>query len=149
MQVNRCNKGNGRMDLGGLEPKTLLPYSSCGENVIASSSAAVTSATWCPNPGAVCEIGNISWSKRGPNVESTNGSTMRPQSDSSAKRPANGVIRSVASPGGVVSDPACHAGGRGFESRRSRKRPANWRVVLAVEAQTTAGFHRSRPRPAR
>jgi hypothetical protein len=37
--------------------------------------------------------------------------------------------------------PACHAGGRGFESRRSRrKHPANWPLFLPDQAQTTAGF---------
>jgi hypothetical protein len=36
---------------------------------------------------------------------------------------------------------ACHAGGRGFESRRSRrKHPANRDLLLSVLAQTIAGF---------
>jgi len=37
--------------------------------------------------------------------------------------------------------PVCHAGGRGFESRRSRrKHPANRKLLLSVLAHTTAGF---------
>jgi hypothetical protein len=37
---------------------------------------------------------------------------------------------------------ACHAGGRGFESRRSRlKHPANRHLLLPDSAQTTAGFY--------
>jgi hypothetical protein len=39
-----------------------------------------------------------------------------------------------------VPDSACHAGGRGFESRRSDKTPANRHVLLPFEAQTNAGL---------
>src|SRR5947199_6596542 len=39
-----------------------------------------------------------------------------------SKVPANGCIPNNSSPGVVVPNSACHAGGRGFESRRSRKK---------------------------
>jgi hypothetical protein len=37
------------------------------------------------------------------------------------KGPANVAVQRRSSPGVVAPDAACHAGGRGFESRRSRK----------------------------
>jgi hypothetical protein len=63
---------------------------------------------------------NISWPTRGPNVDATIGSTMRSRAASGRKAPVNETIRRSSSPGVVVPDSACHAGGRGFESRRSR-----------------------------
>jgi hypothetical protein len=39
------------------------------------------------------------------------------------KSPANVAVQRRSSPGVVAPDSACHAGGRGFESRRSRKNP--------------------------
>jgi hypothetical protein len=44
--------------------------------------------------------------------------------------------------------PACHAGGRGLESRRSRKVPANRPRLVPGQAQTAAGFFASRAYPA-
>jgi hypothetical protein len=49
----------------------------------------------------------------------------------------------------VTLELACHAGGRGFESRRSRrKHPASSQVLLPLWAQSTAGFWLSRTDPA-
>jgi hypothetical protein len=70
----------------------------------------------------------------------------------SRQRPQSRMNRAIArqsSPIVVFVEHACHAGGRGFESRRSRKIPANWYLVLSLQAQTTAGFDRSRADPAR
>ena len=39
-----------------------------------------------------------------------------------------------------LSRPACHAEGRGFESRRSRKIAANWHLVSPMRTGTTASF---------
>jgi hypothetical protein len=41
-----------------------------------------------------------------------------------AKSPANTLVRGGSSSGVDASEAACHAGGRGFESRRSRFRNA-------------------------
>jgi hypothetical protein len=64
--------------------------------------------------------GKISWPTRGPNVDWTIGSTMRHRAGWYGKRPAKDVVQRSTSPSVVVPDSACHAGGRGFESRRSR-----------------------------
>jgi hypothetical protein len=47
--------------------------------------------------------------------------------------------------------PVCHAGGRGFESRRSRKKPANRHIVLSVQTPDLRRLHRlfSRREPKR
>ncbi len=45
---------------------------------------------------------------------------MRPPADPGSKCPANEPVRRSSSPGVVVPDSACHAGGRGFASRRFR-----------------------------
>jgi hypothetical protein len=63
---------------------------------------------------------NLSWPTRGPNVDATIGSTMRSRGATGRKAPVTEAIRRSSSPGVVVPDSACHAGGRGFESRRSR-----------------------------
>src|SRR5687767_13627352 len=56
------------------------------------------------------------------------------------KAPANDAVKSSSSSSVLEPDSACHAGGRRFESRRSRKKPANQHVLLPLVAQTTAGL---------
>jgi hypothetical protein len=66
-------------------------------------------------------IDNISWPTRGPNVRRTIGSTTRSRVVLGTKAPANDAVPRRSAPSAVASDSACHAGGRGFESRRSRR----------------------------
>ncbi len=57
-----------------------------------------------------------------------------------AKSPAHaGNPRPLPAQPGITKT-ACHAGGRGFESRRSRKRPPNRHLWLSGKARTTAGL---------
>src|ERR687888_2494129 len=58
------------------------------------------------------------------------------------KVPANTTVLRSSSSAVVVPDSACHAGGRGFESRRSRKRPANQHLLsLGGRERPPACFH--------
>jgi hypothetical protein len=55
-----------------------------------------------------------------PNVDSTIGSTMRTEATPERKVPANEAVQGRSLSAVVPPDSACHAGGRGFECRRSR-----------------------------
>ena len=72
-----------------------------------------------PGRGVVHED-KFRWPTRGPNVARTTGSPMRGGCGGGRKVPANYAVRKRLSSGVVTPDSACHAGGRGFESRRSR-----------------------------
>jgi hypothetical protein len=78
---------------------------------------------------------------RGPLVAQTStGRTAQPcvvGSPSGRKVPASKAVQRRSSPSVAVPDSACHAGGRGFESRRSRCSvcPANKRLSLPEEAR--------------
>ena len=56
--------------------------------------------------------------------------------------PANHIVRRSSSPSVAVPDSACHAGGRGFESCRSRpvEMPANRHFVLSGQAPKSASW---------
>ncbi len=56
---------------------------------------------------------------------------MRSEIPASEKWPANEAVQSNSSPRVVALDSACHAGGRGFESRRSRSsRTKNLQIAM-------------------
>ena len=63
--------------------------------------------------------------------------------DSESKSAANEAVQRSLWSSVVVPDSACHAGGRGFESRHSRKVPANKHIVLSVQTPN----RRRLPRP--
>ncbi len=66
-----------------------------------------------------------------------------------ARRPAHAANPRISPLRPEAPRPACHAGGRGFESRRSRKVAANRFLWLSGQVQATAGFVPSRTHPAR
>ncbi len=78
-------------------------------------------------------------------------SSLRNRAQMRCQSPQSRINRAIARPSSpivVFVEQACHAGGRGFESRRSRKFPANRYLLLSRQAQTTAGFFPSRRHPA-
>jgi hypothetical protein len=91
---------------------------------------------------------NTSWPTRGRTSMRRLAQPCEAGAPSGRKAPVTEAIRRSSSPGVVVPDSACHAGGRGFESRRSRKVPANRHFPVARLGATTAGFVSSRARPA-
>ena len=85
-----------------------------------SLSSGQTAAASVSTPRSAALIDNISWPARGPNAGARIGSTMRSGDAPCRKVPANVGVAGRSSLSVVVPDSACHAGGRGFESRRSR-----------------------------
>jgi hypothetical protein len=76
----------------------------------------------------------------GPNVDLTIGLTMRNRGDHGVQDPAHEAARIGSSMSVATPDSACHAGGRGFESRRSRRKPCKAASSVAGAGATTAGL---------
>ena len=76
------------------------------------------------------------------------GTSSQPTSSAAKQRSESVGSKEPATVGSISRTPACHAGGRGFESRRSRKLPANRHALLPAWAQSTAGLFSSRGDPA-
>jgi hypothetical protein len=89
-----------------------------------------------------CLLDTISWPNRGPNVDRRLAQPCGAEAAPQPKVPANDAVQRRSSPRVGMPASACHAGGRGFESRRSRKKhPANRHLSLPALAQSTAGFY--------
>ena len=71
-------------------------------------------------------------SRRHPRIPATPG----------AERPAHAMNPRRSPPSPQTPRPACHAGGRGFESRRSCRKPANRHFVLSIETANRGRLHR-------
>ena len=124
-----------------------------------SLSSGQTAAASVSTPRSAALIDNISWPARGPNVGAGIGSTMRSGDAPCRKVPANVGVAGRSSLSVVVPDSACHAGGRGFESRRSRplfepfaprsRACANTRFGTIHRSLWLPPFGETRPRGAR
>jgi hypothetical protein len=66
------------------------------------------------------ETRTFSWPTRGPNAARWIYAAMRSDLARDTKRAANDIDRATSLPDVDAPEAACHAGGRGFESRRSR-----------------------------
>jgi hypothetical protein len=80
------------------------------------------------DPLSLCER-QVRGSKRAANVWNHVGSTMRNRIARKPKSRMNRAIPRQSSPIVVTFEPACHAGGRGFESRRFRKNPCKSAIL--------------------
>ena len=96
----------------------------------------------CPSPGLAL---SVKTRFRGPLAAQTAIRRLAQPCGAEAARerkvPANQRVQRRSSPGVVVPDSACHAGGRGFESRRSRlKIPLQIRISVVAQDTRAASY---------